>query len=198
MRKKIIIYGGAFNPPHVGHAIVVETLSRLMRAHEIWIMPSADRKDKYIGISGEDRSHMLQLLLKDTLPKTKAPLKISSFEIERPALTTTYDTKLALEKKYPNFDFYFVVGSDLISDVKTKWVKGRELYKSARFVVIKRAPFKLPKKVPGNISMLSAEGIWPELSSTFIRKLLARGYSGMPYLTQSVAKYAQNKKFYKK
>src|SRR3989344_3593256 len=97
-RKKIVIYGGSFNPPHIGHAIAIEAVLRNFKCDEIWVMPSAERKDKHIGTPGKHRIKMLEMLIGEYFRTSKIPVKISDLEIKRPGLTTTYDTKTELEK----------------------------------------------------------------------------------------------------
>ena len=65
MSKKIVIYGGAFNPPHIGHAIAIENVLRLFPCDEIWVMPTADRHDKKIKVDGVHRVQMLNLMVQE-------------------------------------------------------------------------------------------------------------------------------------
>lgn len=174
-KRKIIIYGGAFNPPHIGHAIAIESAMRLFACDEIWLMPSSDRRDKKISVSGKHRIKMLELTLAELFSNPPAPIKISTLELDRPALTTTYDTVLELNKKYPNREFYFIVGADIVGDIENKWVNGKELIKIAKFIPIKKVG---------------------DISSTFVRKLITEGHSGIPYILPAVAKYIKDNGFY--
>lgn len=174
MKKKIVIYGGAFNPPHIGHAITIETVMRTFVCDEIWIMPSADRRDKKISVSGEHRVNMLKIMLAELFPDPKVPVKISTLELERPALTTTYDTQLEFNKKYPDSEFYFLVGEDIFKDIETKWVNGKKLFQIAKFVTI-------AKKV--------------DVSSTFVRERIHEGHNGVPYIIPAVARYIKENGF---
>lgn len=196
--KKVVIYGGAFNPPHIGHAAAVENILRLFPCDEIWIMPSADRHDKVLAVSGNDRLAMLQTMIDKVFSASKVPIVVSDFEVRRGIMTVTLETKEQLEKLYPTYDFYFQFGSDVVGNIKDKWFKGRELYETANFVVTKRTGFPLPKNLPRNFVVLTdKQAASIDISSTFIRRLLARGYSGMPYLTRSVAEYIKANKLYK-
>lgn len=195
-RKKIVIFGGAFSPPHLGHAIVIETIMRLVKCDEVWVMPSYDRHDKTITYSGKDRMIMLKIMIKELFPKASVPIKISSFEVDQKVLTLTYDTKLELEKKYPNNDFYFMVGGDVVGDIKDKWIKGRELYEEANFIVLRRYSVEMPLNLPKNFKIHNEEVISNEISSTFIRGIIKNGRSGVPYITIGVAEYIKKKKLY--
>lgn len=176
MKKKIVIYGGAFNPPHIGHAIAIDETIRTFVCDEIWIMPSANRRDKNINVSGKHRVNMIKIMLSELFPNPKVPVKISTLELERPALTTTYDTQIELNKKYPNSEFYFLVGKDIFKDIKTKWINGKKLLRIAKFITVS-------KRV--------------NVSSTFVRELISKGQRGVPYIIPAVARYIQENGFYR-
>ena len=197
--KKIVLYGGSFNPPHIGHAIAVEAVLRNFKCDEIWIMPSSERLDKRIGISGKDRAAMLNIMIKEFFSHHPAtPIKISQLELNRPGLTTTFDTKTELERLYPKNRFYFLIGSDLLWDIRNKWVKGRELWRSAYFLAIRKPGAKVPSKMPTNIKLEDKDIVWVNVSSTLVRGFIKKGYSGIPYIHPEVARYIKRNKLYKK
>lgn len=197
--KKVVIYGGAFNPPHIGHAAAIETIIRLFPCDEIWVMPSADRHDKQISISGEDRLNMLRIMVAEAFPDSKIPVAVSDVEIRRGTMTTTLDTKIQLEQRHPDHEFHWMFGSDVVGDIKDKWLKGRDFFETANFIVTKRAGAQIPKDLPKNtILLIDKHTADIEISSTFVRRLLARGYSGMPYIaTPGVAEYIKQNRLYK-
>ena len=196
VNKKIAIYGGAFSPPHIGHAITMENIIRLFPCDEIWVMPSADRLDKKIGVNRNHRLKMLDLFLRDFFPRPKVIIQISRVELDRPKLTTTYETKIELEKQYPNYEFYFIIGADILGDIKQKWVRGKKLFDTANFIVIKRPCVAMPRSLPSKLTILDENVIKDDTSSTFVRKLLSQGFSGMPYITNKIANYIKNNQLY--
>ncbi len=240
-KRKVVVYGGAFSPPHIGHAIAIESMMRLFPCDEIWMMPTSDRFDKKMSAPAENRVAMLELWIKEYFDnpsqhvqnfvpelveglhkihtKIKAasengsprenrspqipllrsqaiPIKISELELKRPELTTTYKTKVELEEKYPNCDFYFYVGSDILKDVELKWVNGKELWKTANFIVFKKFDENILLNLPPNIILLDKEVILVNISSTFIRNLIKSGKSGMPYLPKSISEYIAEHNLY--
>lgn len=186
---KIVIYGGAFNPPHVGHAIAIENVLRLFPCDEIWVMPTADRHDKKVGTPGKQRVAMLDLMVKEFFPYTATPIKISTMEIDRPKLTTTYETKQELESQFPGNEFHFLVGSDILGDIETKWHQGKELFNSGKFLAIQNATTPLPENPPKHVTLLDKDAIRVGISSTFVRGLLKKGSSGVPYISKGVADF---------
>ncbi len=196
-KRKIVIYGGSFNPPHMGHVAAIEAIQKFFLCDEIWVMPSGDREDKTIGTNAAHRIKMLEELIREFFSDSDIPILVSELEVGRAGFTTTYDTKLQLESDYPNAEFYFFVGSDIISDIESKWVKGRELFKSSNFLVIQRSDIPLPKKLSSNVIVLSTEITTPDISSTFVRSLLSEGKSASLHIPDSVAKYIQRNGLYR-
>ncbi|MEK9186609.1 MAG: nicotinate (nicotinamide) nucleotide adenylyltransferase [Patescibacteria group bacterium] len=195
-RKKIVVFGGSFNPPHIGHAVAIENLLRLFLCDELWVMPSSDRRDKKIGVSGKDRLAMLDIMISEFFPEVHI-IKTSDLEINRPGFTATYDTLKELERFYPNDEFYFFIGTDAVGEVKEKWVKGDILHEKTKFVVINRPGAPLPENLPKNVILLQTETSGFNISSTFIRKLLTNGRTGMPYITKGVADYINREGLYR-
>ena len=194
--KKIALYGGAFSPPHLGHASVMEAVLRLFPCDEIWVMPSTNRHDKKVSASGSDRLKMLEILIQELFPSSKIPIIISDFELQMDKPTVTYETLKALDEKYPDNKFYFVLGSENLEVIETKWINGKKLLQEANFIAIKNPLIPLSNKLPSNITILD-DLPWTKISSTFVRKLIAQGQSGLPYISKGVAEYIKGHNLYK-
>ncbi|MBI4991704.1 MAG: nicotinate (nicotinamide) nucleotide adenylyltransferase [Candidatus Harrisonbacteria bacterium] len=195
--KRIVIFGGAFNPPHLGHVSVIRSVLKKFPCDEIWVMPSADRHDKAMSVSGQHRFKMVEILIKELFQDAKVPIKIPTLELDRPKLTTTYETKTELENQYPDFEFYFVVGSDSFNDIKTKWVNGEKLYKEANFIVLVRPGISLPENLPKNVMVLERNLDPSNFSSTDVRSLIASGKPVSQYLSKGVSEYIKENNLYK-
>src|SRR3990167_4035831 len=132
--KKIALYGGTFSPPHIGHASVIEAILRLFPCDEIWVMPSADRHDKTASAQSEHRLKMLRTMIGELFPNPNIPMLVSDFEIRTNKPTVTYETLQALKKEYPDHEFYFVLGSENLENIKTKWINGEKLLQENNFL----------------------------------------------------------------
>ncbi|MCM1498637.1 MAG: nicotinate-nucleotide adenylyltransferase [Clostridium sp.] len=103
------IMGGTFNPIHLGHTAIAKAAYEQFNLDEIWFMPNhlpAYKSNKDL-VSAEDRLKMVQLGIQ------KYPyFKVSDFEIKREGRTYTYKTMLLLSQKYPQNQFYFIMGAD--------------------------------------------------------------------------------------
>jgi nicotinate-nucleotide adenylyltransferase len=198
-QKKTVIFGGAFSPPHLGHAIAIEKVVRLFPCDEVWLMPSADRKDKVITGGAEDRIRMLERMVSDLFPASSVPISISRIEVDRPRLTTTYETKLELEANYPDHTFYFYMGIENLAGIESSWVNGPELLASAHILTISRPGREVG--VPENFAVLElvhlpGEEGGMEVSSTFLRNLAKSGRSLLPYVSSSVDRYIRESGLY--
>ena len=196
--KRIAIFGGAFSPPHVGHASVAEAVARLFPCDEVWLMPSADRHDKKMAVAAEHRVRMLELLAEEMFEGLPTPVIVSRLEIDRPVHTITYDTMKDMEARWPHHEFNFVVSSELLPAMTTTWEKGKELWREGRFVVVERTGTKLdPALLPPTSAVIDRSFAWIDVSSTFIRDLLRKGLPGTPYLTPAVSRYVKEHRLYR-
>lgn len=194
--KKIVVFGGAFNPPHLGHAVAIENTLRLFNCDELWVMPSNERTDKKIGVSGSKRLAMIKLLVDEVLPDSRKKIKISDLEVKMNTPSITNRTRKILEKKYPNYDFYFLVGCELLQEIPDKWTEGKDFFNKSKIIAIKRTQTELPKFLPSNVTILNGQEIIFKISSTFIRKLIKNGFPALPYLTLNVWKFIKRKNLY--
>jgi nicotinate-nucleotide adenylyltransferase len=187
--KKIAVYGGSFSPPHIGHASVIEAVTRLFPCDQVWVMPSADRHDKKMSATAEHRWNMLDAMTKELFVRSPIPVTLSRMELDRPAHTLTYDTFKELERTYPDHEFSLVISSEILHDMTRTWEKGLELFTEGRFVVMQRPGTMLNDKLPTQATVIDNTFAWIDVSSTFIRKLIRENRPATPYLTPAVADY---------
>ena len=195
--KRIAVYGGTFSPPHVGHASVIEAVARLVPCDEVWVMVSRDRPDKPGTVNAQRRLTMTKLMVGELFAESPVPVVVSDFELKRPELVYTYDTLTALRREFPGDEFFFTVSSELLRDMTTTWEKGRELFNEARFIVSHRPGVPLDMALPPMAIVIGTNYAYIDVSSTFIRGLIARGLTAMPYLTPMVARFVRENGLYR-
>ena len=103
------IMGGTFNPIHLGHTAIAQAAYEQFHLDEVWLMPNhlpAYKSNKDL-VSAKDRLKMVPLGIKEY-----PYFKVSDFEINREGKTYTYQTMILLSQKYPQNDFYFIMGAD--------------------------------------------------------------------------------------
>ena len=106
------IFGGTFNPPHIGHKQIVEALNALELVDEILVIPTKIPPHKQVDdiASEEDRLKMCEMLVSGI---SKA--KVSDIEFLREGRSYTIDTLTALKEKYPDKTFALTVGADMLT-----------------------------------------------------------------------------------
>ena len=120
--KNIALYGGAFDPPHVGHIKLIYALTNASFVDQVWLLPCGDREDKKLVLPKSVRLKLIRDLFKET-----PSIKISEDEIDlsrqQGGQIHTYDLMGYLMKKYEGKRFHFVVGADVLHTIHT-WDRG--------------------------------------------------------------------------
>ena len=162
--KKVGLFGGTFNPIHIGHLIMANEVYAALELDEVRFMPNATAPHKEMATSAtiEQRLQMVELAI-EGIPH----FKVERFEIERGGVSYTYDTMKAMRDREPDVEFYFIIGGDMIDSLHT-WYRIDELLKLVHFVGVKRPGSKA--KTTYKVQMVEAPEI--NLSSTFIRNRL--------------------------
>lgn len=128
------IFGGTFNPPHIGHYEMLSALEKSPRIDEIWLMPDKIPPHKVCDFLAcdKDRIEMCRIVAEDF---KKARLCLAEFE--REGKSYTFDTVTEFRNKYPDKKFTFVCGGDMLISFD-KWYRYEELMKLLPFTVFRR------------------------------------------------------------
>ncbi len=129
------IFGGTFNPFHIGHYEMLCALQNDKSVDKILVMPDKIPPHKICDYMADDetRIEMCRIVAKEF---SKA--EVCLIEFEREGKSYSYDTVILLKEKYPNDDFIFVCGGDMLVYFP-KWYKYEELMKLVPFMVFKRS-----------------------------------------------------------
>ena len=113
----ILVYGGTFNPPHIGHVKALEAASKQFSADKIIIIPTAEPPHKAFdaGCTSDDRLEMCRLAFASV-----KDAQVSDIEISRGGKSYTVDTIRTLKAEYPEAEFILLMGTDMITSF-TKW-----------------------------------------------------------------------------
>ena len=201
-KKQVAILGGSFDPPTIAHIqIACEVYNNIPEISEVFIIPCGDgRSDKSLRTPSSHRLKMLKFILEDLLTE-QIPIKIDTTEIEKGEYIPTYFLLKDLEKKYPDKEFVFIIGSDLIEGLYS-WDESEKLVNEFKFIIIKRDNYPLNQNVkllPKNYQVLESINTG---SSTDIRgriknmkgKKACLGIGGLT--TYRVIKYIEDNKLY--
>lgn len=130
----IAIFGGTFNPFHIGHYEMLSSLCELSFVDKVFVMPDKIPPHKSFDGAIDDihRQNMCLLACEDF---DKAELCL--IEFERDGKSYTIDTVKLLKEKYPNDNFYIAIGGDMLSTLDT-WYNWQELIKTVPFIAFSR------------------------------------------------------------
>lgn len=179
--KKIGILGGTFNPIHNTHIEMAKTALKNYDLSEVWMMPAKIPPNK-IGrdiTEGYHRYNMLKLALEN-----EDNILPSDFELLRNDISYTSDTLTLLRKKYPDIDFYLIIGGDSVLYLED-WHEPQIIFNNAGILYISRVGDEseecrlhienVLKKRFINIRMHELPFDISDISSTDIRKKIAEG-----------------------
>ena len=199
--KKLVILGGTFNPPHIGHLLLAENAAYELKADKIVFMTSGNPPHKEYVESADSimRYEMVKLITKDN------PLfEASDFEIFSGKPCYTADTLTKLGEIHLETEFYFIIGLDSLIDFE-KWYRPDVIFKSAKIAVAMRGGvlpekfLELKKYYEEKYNAEIVKITMPEIgiSSSDIRMRVKNDIPIRYMTTRDVEKYIVNNNLYK-
>lgn len=196
---KIGIFGGTFNPPHLGHLAAARTAVDVLGLDKLLIIPAAIPPHKQLPQGTPASEHRLAMAAKlaDAL-LLPGVAEVSSMELEREGKSYTSDTLTQLRRQYPEAELWLLMGTDMFLTLHL-WHDPETILKLAGVCAFGRteqdgeavfAPQRehLQKTFPGaRMTTITLPGL-VDVSSTRLRELLAKG-EGADYLQPSVYGY---------
>jgi nicotinate-nucleotide adenylyltransferase len=168
---KIAIFGGSFDPLHVGHIQIAQVALNQFRFDKLFFVPTFLSPFKTQSMyAPAERIEKIQ----DAIKKINDPrIQISDFEIKRAEKSYTIDTINEFTKEFPHADFYLLMGADAFNDF-FQWKQSLEILQKVHLVIAKRTGFKIqiPQEFQDRILVLEMGEI--DVSSTQIRDKLAK------------------------
>lgn len=136
------LFGGSFNPPHIAHLIVAETVRDQFALEQIWWIPSHNPPHK---TDGELASADHRLAMTRRATEENPAFTVSDIEIQREGVSYTIDTLRTLQREHPEVSFWLIIGSDSMRDFG-QWHCPDEIVERVPLIVYKR---------PGAISSIA-------------------------------------------
>lgn len=165
MKKNIVIFGGSFDPIHLGHLKMALNVSEMYNA-DVYFVPAKVSIWKNESASKEDKLAMIKLTI-EGYPR----LKIDEFELNRPdPQTHSVITVRYFKEKYPDDNLYFLMGADQAANFD-KWEGCLELSRLARILYYPRNDIQIPIENVLNYQMELVDGGLYQASATSIRTL---------------------------
>jgi nicotinate-nucleotide adenylyltransferase len=197
--KPIVVFGGTFDPPHVGHLILAEYAREGLNAEHVLFVPAADPPHK----QGDTRSLVRHRLAMLELVLAENPrFVLSLVDVERPGPHYTVDMIKILREQNPGAEFYFLLGADSLRDLPT-WNRPRELIDLCRLAVMRRPdaeadPEALEAALPGisaRVTVIDAPLLG--ISSSDIAERVRRGLSVRYLVPDAALDYILSNRLYR-
>jgi len=199
-RERIGLFGGTFDPPHLGHLILAsEAKSQLGLTRLLWtVTPDLPHKQDQLITALEHRLAMVRLAIEDD-----PSFELSDVELDRPGPHYTLDTIRLVAQQNPEAEIVPVIGGDSLQDLPT-WHKPRELVYAAHWVGVMRRPGEevnleqLERELPGIKSKVHyVDAPLLEIASREIRSRVADGRPFRYYLPNPVYEYINEHHLYR-
>ena len=133
-RFRVGVFGGSFDPVHMGHLGVAEEARERFGLDRVVFVPAAQppHKGTKTLAAAADRLQMLRLAVMGN-----PHFLVSDIEMRREGPSYTIDTLDEIQRIYPEYQAYFIVGADSLADLHT-WHRAEELVREYDFIVIGR------------------------------------------------------------
>jgi len=164
---RICLFGGTFDPPHIGHLLIAQTVCEAENFDKVVFIPANRPPNKKVFTDQKSRVEMLELAVEGN-----PNFEISDLEIRRGGISYTIDTLKAYKNQLADKDddLFYLLGSDSLLDLKN-WKEPKEILKESQVIVAIRPGFR-PSDIPSwlihNIQFANIPRF--EISSSNIRK----------------------------
>ena len=191
---RIGVFGGTFDPPHVGHLLLASDAREALRLDTLIFVPAATQPFKIhtrAVASPQDRLEMVRLAVADD-----ANYVVDDTEIGRKGLSFTVDTLEHLSKKHPGAELFLLLGEDALAGVE-QWRNPGRIRELAILAVMRRTgPEGTPvTPLPAGVKAVSTRRV--DVSSTEIRDRLRAGKSIKGFVPESVERFIEARGLYR-
>ncbi|WP_281173057.1 nicotinate (nicotinamide) nucleotide adenylyltransferase [Alicyclobacillus herbarius] len=173
-----MLFGGTFDPPHIGHLVMAELALEQTGADEVWFVPAAAPPHK----PQPERDFTWRVEMLRALIVGRSHFQISTIEQELPLPSYTVDTVAAIKRRYPGEHFCFLIGADSLASLPT-WQGAPQLVRQIPFLVAPRSGYdisevyrRVAQSLPG-LLLKTLDMPIIDVSSTWLRQRLLAGKS---------------------
>ncbi len=205
---KIGIYGGSFDPPHLGHLHAAIAAARYLALDKLLLIPAGLPPHKELSCGAGDAEHraaMTAFMAEQSALETKIPVEVSRMEIERGGKSYTIDTLRTLRAELPDAELWLLMGTDMFLTFQD-WRQPEEILKYAGLCAFGRSEKDteelfavqrdyLAKRFPDARIVTMALPNLVEISSSELREALPKG-EGARFLAPQVYGYILREHLY--
>jgi nicotinate-nucleotide adenylyltransferase len=199
---RIGVFGGSFDPVHLGHLVLAECCQTQARLDRVVFVPAAHQPHKPRAPRADDADRLAMLRLATA---GRPEFEIWTVEIDRGGVSYTVDTLRALANREPAAELFFLMGADALADLPT-WREPAEICRLATPVAVHRAgwhepdfdalsEFLQPDRL-AEIRSLQVEMPSTPISSSAIQRVIAEGGEWRQLVPPEVAAYIVEHQLY--
>jgi nicotinate-nucleotide adenylyltransferase len=195
------IFGGTFDPPHLGHLILAaEARAQLGLERLLWVLtPDPPHKQGQSIAPLTERLRMVQLAITDN-----AEFELSSVEMNRPGPQYAQDTVSLLSTEYPGVELVYLMGGDSLRTLPT-WHRPADFISACHLIGVMRRPgdtvelAALEKSLPGlSAKVRFVEAPLLDIAAHEIRARIAEGRPFRYFLPEKVYEYIEENRLYRR
>jgi nicotinate-nucleotide adenylyltransferase len=194
--QRIGIFGGAFDPPHLGHIALARAAVEQLGLDQLRVFPTGQAWHKARDLSPAPHRLAMAQLAFAGVPRTV----VDGRELERDGPTYTIDTLRELRREFPQAQFLLVIGADQAESLHS-WRENAEIARLATISIAARArpttdapPFDASRLPAGKREPVELPPM--PVSSTEIRKLAGAGQDITQLVPAAVARYIDQHSLY--
>ena len=194
--SKIGVFGGAFDPIHIGHVEMAKAAKKELKLTEMMLIPTSlpPFDDKNVCASFADRLEMTRLAFEG-----EDGFSVSDIEKRLNGRSYTINTVRALKEILPKCELYLIIGGDQLYTIE-KWYRYEALLKECRVTAVTRGGMSYTDMQEyanelGRVKVLNLD--IPDVSSTQIREMLQKGESAEGLAPPAVLKYIYDRGLYR-
>ena len=196
--EKIGIFGGSFNPPHLGHIQAAQYAMEALGLDKLLLIPSGRTPNKPISggmATGAQRLQMLSIAAGEKM-------EVCALEVDRGGESYTWQTVRELQTQYPGAELTLLLGTDMFLKFP-EWKDADKIAAAVSLAALRRGDKKEGETMAQTARELTAKGAKVTLlenpvipiSSTQLRRLLAFE-GGDSFLPEGLADYIRQEKLY--
>lgn len=198
--ERIGIYGGTFNPPHIGHLRAAQQAVEALKLDRLLLIP--DRIAPHKDLPGNSATPQQRLEMLKIATEGHPKMEVCDIELNREGPSYTYVTVEQLRRQYPQAQLFLLMGTDMFFSFDS-WREPERIVQNAALAVAYRGEKREREAVEEKKALLEAQGVQVYLldnpvnaiSSTQLRRLLAFQCAGS-FLPDGVEAYIREKKLY--
>jgi nicotinate-nucleotide adenylyltransferase len=188
---KIGLYGGSFDPVHLGHLLVARAAIEELGLDRLFFIPAAQSpfKPENPPAPAAVRLQLLRLALAG-----KTNYEVDELEIQRGGVSYTVDTLREYARRFPSAEIFYLIGADNVSRLN-EWHEAAELARLAEFVAVPR-PGGEAAVFPPRFRGRMLKGFLFEVSSSQIQARIKAGLTIENLVPPAVAEEILNARLY--